>query len=153
MAPPVPVVCAVNPSPAPNPIAGVPEERLWLIASPNVVLFVTVSVTVILCAALKAKLTPTFRVSDPNAAVIGEVGVMPWITVALVHCAIWPLVGVPVFETLPPPAGVAHTPSPRKNVLLLADVPLFIWLVAMFPAKFENAICDPATLNPVLALT
>jgi len=42
---------------------------------------------------------------------------MPWIVVALVHCAIWPLVGVPTFDTLPPPDGVAQVPSPRRNVL------------------------------------
>jgi hypothetical protein len=44
-------------------------------------------------------------------------------TVALVHSAACPLVGVPVLETLPPP-GAAHVPSPRQNVELDALVPL-----------------------------
>src|SRR5215471_20058408 len=44
-------------------------------------------------------------------------------TVADVHCAICPFVGVPLFETLPPPEGVAHVPSPRQNVEELAELP------------------------------
>jgi hypothetical protein len=45
-------------------------------------------------------------------------------TVELVHSAACPLVGVPVLETLPPPPGDAHVPSPRQNVELDALVPL-----------------------------
>src|SRR5262245_28366373 len=40
-----------------------------------------------------------------------EVVLTPWIVVALVHCAHWPLVGVPTLETLPPPPGVAQDGS------------------------------------------
>jgi hypothetical protein len=37
---------------------------------------------------------------------------IPWTTVELVHCAIWPFVGVPVFDTFPPPDGVAQVSVP-----------------------------------------
>lgn len=44
-------------------------------------------------------------------------------TVELVHWAIWPLVGVPLLLTLPPPEGVAHVASPRQKVEDEAAVP------------------------------
>ena len=35
--------------------------------------------------------------------------------------------------TVPPPAGVAHVPSPRQKVEDEAEVPLFRWLTPRFP--------------------
>lgn len=57
----------------------------------------------------------------------------PCITVADVHSPIWPLVGVPEFDTLPAPAGVCHVPSPRQNVDALADVPELRLVTGKFP--------------------
>jgi hypothetical protein len=45
----------------------------------------------------------------------------------------FPLVRVPVFVTLPVPVGVAHVPSPRQNVVELADVPLLRFPMGRLP--------------------
>jgi len=47
----------------------------------------------------EAKTGALDRTTLPRVPVV----LTPWIVVALVHCAIWPLVGVPTFDTLPPP--------------------------------------------------
>ena len=53
--------------------------------------------------------------------------------VALFHSATWPVVGVPEFDTFPPPAGVAQVPSPRQKVELDAEVPPFSRAIGRFP--------------------
>lgn len=74
------------------------------------------------------------KVGDIASTALPEpVTAMPCITVALVHCAICPLTGVPVLETLPPPDGVAHVPSPRQNVDPLAAVPLSKFVTGKLP--------------------
>ena len=51
----------------------------------------------------------------------------PWIVVALVHCAIWPLVGVPTFNTLPPLAVEVIVIAPEAFVMLIPE-PAVSWL-------------------------
>lgn len=45
--------------------------------------------------------------------------------VELDHSAACPAVGLPEFDTLPLPEGVAQVPSPRQNVEAEAEVPPF----------------------------
>ena len=40
---------------------------------------------------------------------------------------------VPLTEVTPVPAGIAHVPSPRQNVVAPADVPEFKWVTAKLP--------------------
>ena len=51
----------------------------------------------------------------------------PWIVVALVHCAIWPLVGVPTFDTLPLLAVEVIVTTPEAFVMLI-PAPAVSWL-------------------------
>ena len=44
--------------------------------------------------------------------------------VPLAHFVMLPATGLPLTETLPPPEGVAHVPSPRQKVDDDAEVPL-----------------------------
>jgi hypothetical protein len=68
--------------------------------------------------------------------------------VADVHCAICPFVGVPELETLPPPAGVTHVPSPRQNVVADADVPLLRLVTGRLPVT--PPLADDARLAAVI---
>jgi hypothetical protein len=83
-------------------------------------------VLVLTVARVVAREAPGVVISPVRAgtAAVGKV-VVPCITVAEDHVASWPDVGVPVFETFPPPDGVAHVASPLQNVDELADVPEF----------------------------
>ena len=45
----------------------------------------------------------------------------------------WFIVNVPAAVTFPDPAGVAHVPSPRQKVELLADVPELRFVTGKFP--------------------
>jgi hypothetical protein len=68
----------------------------------------------------------TFPSNASNVAEISNTGVVPPVDVTLLV--------VPLTEvTVPPPAGVAHVPSPRQKVELLALVPLLRFVTGKFP--------------------
>src|SRR5262245_37324476 len=92
--------------PVPSPLAGVPVES-WLSVSRLSTALVVALLSVTDCAAVKAKSLLVLKLIEPAPTVSGEVGVIPWMVVAFVHCAIWFAVGVPVLDTLPPPLGAA----------------------------------------------
>src|SRR5262245_50556901 len=68
----------------------------------------------------------------------------------------WTCVSLPPGVPPPPPAGVAHVPSPRQKVLEEAPVPPFICEVAILPERLLKAGCAfviaPTLLMPVRKL-
>ena len=58
------------------------------------------------------------------------------------------MVNVPPAVTFPLPAGVAHVPSPRQKVELLADVPELRFVTGKFPVTSALRLTAPKLGTP-----